>query len=158
MTTGHAVAAQNPNLTGQSASPASAQALRSAAAGTAGPAALQLQILKARVDALEAQLQQLLACSVQQSPDGRLHLPAGHRLRIEIGSTRLTMDLTTFNVQANGQVIVDASPSSKPAGTTPGAQSVASSASHTSWQALASANGIDSPRTAASGLPLNMQT
>jgi hypothetical protein len=155
MTAAQAKVAHTPNLGGQSGSAASAHALRSAAASSAGPAALQLQILKARVDALEAQLAQLQACAVQQSPDGRLHLPAGNRLRIEIGTTRLTMDLTTFNVQANGQVLVDSSPASRPAGTTPGAQTLAGSASSAgSWQAQASANGVDNPRNLSSGLPL----
>jgi hypothetical protein len=126
-------------LLGQSTSPQSMS-------GSPQAGAL-VQSLLQRVEALEAALRDLAASAVQQHPDGRLQLPAGHQLRIETGNTRLTMDVTRFTVEANGRVVVETPPVSQaPAAPAPSGQSLAQSP--TSWQSIAQQNMTADPRRA----------
>ena len=159
LTTSQAVAARAPGLPGHASSAPASHGLRSAVvAAAAVPAAAQLQILMARVDALEAQVRQMQACTVQQWPDGRLHLPAGNKLQVEIGNTRLTMDVASFTVEANGQILLGSRPGWQPPPTASagGLQGIAAQAgSAGSWQSQAAANGISDPRTRTAGTILN---
>lgn len=109
-----------------------------------------IQTLTSRLEALEAAVRGLQERSVQQLDDGRLYLPAGNKLRIEIGNTRLTMDVTKFTVEANGQVILAASaPSLAPRTYAPNSlQGMAAQAGvGNSWSSTAQQNAIENPRT-----------
>lgn len=160
LTTSQAQAARAPGLPAHASGSPGRHGLRSAAvAAAAVPAAAQLQILMARLDALEAQVRQMQACTVQQWPDGRLHLPASNRLQVEIGNTRLTMDVASFTLEANGQVLLGSRPGWQPSPTAPagGLQGVAAQAgSAGSWQSQAAANGTSNPRNPTAGSILNM--
>lgn len=113
-----------------------------------GSGANSLQALTQRVEALEAAVEQLQECTVQQWPDGRLHLPASHVLRIEFGNTRLVMDFRTFMVEVNGQVILGP-PAMQQQTSTSSSGSVQDSAGQSapgSWRDIAQQGGIASPR------------
>jgi hypothetical protein len=160
LTTGQAQAARAPGLPAHASGNPGMQTLRpTTVAAAVGPAAAQLQILMARVDALEAQVRQLQAGTVQQWPDGRLHLPAGNKLQVDIGNTRLSMDVASFTVEANGQVLLGSRPGWQPPAPTPpatGVQGLAAQAgSGGSWQSQAAANGTENPRHLGAGTILN---
>ena len=159
-TTHKAQAARAPGPPAHASGNPGMHGLRPAAvAAAAVPAAAQLQILLARLDALEAQVRQMQASTVQQWPDGRLHLPAGNRLQVEIGNTRLSMDVASFTVEANGQVLLGSRPGWQPSPATPagGLQGVAAQAgSAGNWQSQAAANGTSNPRNPSAGTILNM--
>jgi hypothetical protein len=160
MTTTPATAANAPKLPGQATGPPSIAAARQGAqtAVAAGQVASLVQRLTTRLDALEAQLQLLQTSTLQQWPDGRVHLPAVNRLHIEIGNTRLTMDMATFTVEANGQVIVSARPLMQPQMTSQqggSLQSLAAQAGSGSWQSQAHQSGVEDPRHPAPGYRIN---
>ena len=152
-----ATVANSQRISGLEQQPRSVAAARPAmqAAVPANQLGALFDGMTARLDALEQQVRQLQSCTLQQWPDGRVHLPAG-RVRIEIGGTRLKMDLTTFSVEANGQILVSTRPDSS--GGTPtqqagGLQSMAPSAG--GWQSTAQQNAISNPRTLGSGTRLS---
>lgn len=118
-----------------------------------------VQTLASRVEALEAAVRSLQQHSIQQRDDGKLYLPAGNRLRIEIGNTRLTMDSTTFTVEANGRVILSAplTPVGSPTQAPGSGQGIAAHAGRgQSWQSVAAQNATEDPRALSPGQRLNL--
>lgn len=132
--------------------------------------------LVSRVDALEASLRNLQTCTVQQFADGRLYLPAGSKLRVELPAafgrrSYETVDVEKLTVEAPrpmtagpprpcGQVIITRPsapvqrgqappPPSAPAGAS--LQSLGNKAGQGNWQSQAQSNGISNPRTRAGG-------
>ena len=126
-----------------------------------------IQDLTDRVAVLESALRRLQACTVQQFADGRLHLPAGSKLRFALlgpyGQTMYhSVDLAKCTVEAPrpfsagapspaGYVIlgtnVNAPGAAMPAGPVgPSLQGLPTS-SNGNWQSIASANSMDNPRT-----------
>jgi hypothetical protein len=108
-----------------------------------------IQTLTSRLEALEATVRGLQERSVQQLDDGKLCLPAGNKLKIETGNTRLTMDVRKFTVEANGQVILAAPaiPLGPPTHAPGSVQGIAAQAGvgH-SWSSVAQQNAIANPR------------
>jgi hypothetical protein len=115
----------------------------------------KLEALATRVEILEKRLKSLSECAVQQFWDGRLHLPAGDVLRVELGQCKLAMDGARFTVIVNGKTVVGSTGAAGASGS-PGSGQAGSSLgsmgqSNSSWQSVAQSNSIESPRQQAPG-------
>jgi hypothetical protein len=139
-----------PSIPGPPVSPQHMATVRADAISSAErQLAPYIQTLASRLEALEAAVRSLQERSVQQLDDGELRLPAGNKLRIETGKTRLTMDVTKFTVEANGQVILatPAIPLGPPTPASGSLQGIAAQAGlGKSWSSAAQQNSIANPR------------
>jgi hypothetical protein len=115
-----------------------------AAEAPAAATPAQLQLMAARIDALEETVRKLIECAVQQGTDGKVYLPVGNRLTIQTGNAWLIMSNGKFIVQVGGRTELSlppiaTTPSSGPFGLPSG------SVPSNDWRSVAQTNVVDNP-------------